>query len=77
MDRLTAAFLSERLSQLEDGGRFGLSPDRFAEIFPPGHQDATAYAEAKRLGAEHRCLTDYWPGTNEVFFTKLPRSPST
>jgi hypothetical protein len=61
------------LGRIEDGERYGLSPDRFAEIFPPGHKDAEAYARAQAFAAEHRCLIDWWPATNEVFFTKLRR----
>jgi hypothetical protein len=71
MDRLTTSFLKDRLNQLEDGSRFALSPDRFAEIFPPGHQDKVAFASARAFAAAHRCTMDYWLATNEVFFTKI------
>jgi hypothetical protein len=75
MHKLTTAFLKEMLNRLEDGSRFGLSPDRFAEIFPPGHQDAATFARAREFAACHRCVMDYWRATNEVFFTKIPRDP--
>jgi len=75
MDRLTVRFLSEMLGRLEDGDRYGLSPDRFAEIFPPGHQDADAFARGRKFATDHRCSMDYWLATNEVFFTKQPRVP--
>ena len=74
MARLTIAFLVQMLQGLEDGSRFGLSPDRFAEIFPPGHQDAAAFAQARDLAAAHRCTMDYWRATNEVFFSKVPKA---
>jgi hypothetical protein len=74
MAKLTIAFLVQMLQGLEDGSRFGLSPDRFAEIFPPGHQDAAAFARARDLAATHRCTLDYWRATNEVFFSKIPRT---
>ncbi len=73
MSRLDQTFLRQMLQALEDGGRFALSPDRFAEIFPPGHHDDSARAQALRFATAHRCMMDYWPQTNEVFFTKLPR----
>ncbi len=73
MTRLDQAFLRQILQALEDDGRFALSPDRFAEIFPPGHQDDGARTQAAQFAAEHRCALDYWPQTNEVFFTKLAR----
>jgi hypothetical protein len=73
MRKLTTAFLKERLRQLEHGGRFGLSPDIFAEIFPPGHHDAAAEADARRFAATYRCTMDYWRATNEVFFSKARR----
>jgi hypothetical protein len=76
MARLDQPFLKDMLQQLEDGGRFGLSPDRFAEIFPPGHHDNGAYAAGKQFAASHRCLMDYWPATNEIFFTKQTRRRS-
>jgi hypothetical protein len=75
MSKLTAAFLTEMLNRLEDGSRFGLSPDRFAEIFPPGHQDEATFARAREFAAGLRCTMDYWRATNEVFFTKIPRAP--
>jgi hypothetical protein len=74
MARLTTAFLVQMLQGLEDGSRFGLSPDRFAEVFPPGHSDPAAFARARELAAEHRCTMDYWRATNEVFFSKVSRS---
>jgi hypothetical protein len=74
MNRLTTSFLTDMLNQLEDGSRFGLSPDRFAEIFPPGHQNETTFARAREFAAAHRCTMDYWLATNEVFFTKIPRN---
>ena len=74
MSKLTIAFLKEMLGRLEDGSRFGLSPDRFAEIFPPGHQDEATFARAREFAAAHRCAIDYWRATNEVFFTKTPRA---
>jgi len=75
MNKLTTTFLKDMLRQLEDGSRFGLSPDRFAEIFPPGHQDEVAFAQARDFAAAHRCAIDYWRATNEVFFTKVPGVP--
>jgi hypothetical protein len=75
VSKLTTAFLKDMLRRLEDGSRFGLSPDRFAEIFPPGHQDEVAFAQARAFAAAHRCAIDYWRATNEVFFTKVPRVP--
>jgi hypothetical protein len=74
MARLTIAFLIQTLQSLEDGGRFGLSPDRFAEIFPPGHSDPAAFARARDFAAAHRCTMDYWRATNEVFFSKVART---
>ena len=74
MNKLTLTFLKDRLRPLEDGSRFGLSPDRFAEIFPPGHQDEATFAFAREFAATHRCTIDYWRATNEVFFTKIPRA---
>ena len=74
MDRLDLDFLKDMLGRLEDGSRFALSPDRFAEIFPPGHQDHAAFASACQFAAAHRCTMDYWLATNEVFFTKIPRN---
>ena len=71
MDKLTLAFLKDMLGRLEAGDRYGLSPDRFAEIFPPGHQDVGAFARALQFAAAQRCQMDYWRATNEVFFTKL------
>ena len=73
MSKLTIIFLKEMLNRLEHGSRFGLSPDRFAEIFPPGHQDEAAFTRAREFAASHRCTMDYWRATNEVFFTKIPR----
>lgn len=73
MSRLDQIFLQQMLQALEDGSRFALSPDRFAEIFPPGYHDDAAHAQAQRFAAAHRCTMDYWPQTNEVFFTKLAR----
>jgi hypothetical protein len=70
MDRLDTQFLKEMLQQIKEGDRFGLSTDLFAHIFPPGHQDEAALAEAARFAAMLRCEMDYWPATNEVFFTK-------
>ena len=77
MNRLTTSFLKDMLNQLEDGSRFGLSPDRFAEIFPPGHQNEATFARAREFAAVHRCTMDYWLATNEVFFTKIPAEPAT
>jgi hypothetical protein len=74
MSKLTTTFLKEMLNRLEDGSRFALSPDRFAEIFPPGHQDETTFARAREFAVSHRCAVDYWKATNEVFFTKIPRA---
>jgi hypothetical protein len=74
MKRLDVEFLKDMLRRLEDGSRFGLSPDRFAEIFPPGHQDGVAFARAREFATDHRCTMDYWRATNEVFFTKIPRT---
>jgi hypothetical protein len=76
MARLDQPFLKDMLRQLEGGDRFALSPDRFAEIFPPGHHDSAAYSDAGRFAAEHRCSLDYWPATNEIFFTKRVRKHS-
>jgi hypothetical protein len=76
MPKLDQPFLKDMLQRLEDGERYALSPDRFAEIFPPGHQDEGAMAIARRFAATHRCILDYWLGTNEVFFTKLARMPA-
>jgi hypothetical protein len=73
MNRLGIGFLKDALNQLEDGGRFALSLDRFSEIFPPGHQDDAAFACARDFAAGQRCTMDYWRATNEVFFTKIPR----
>jgi hypothetical protein len=73
MDRLDTQFLKEALQQIKEGDRFGLSTDLFSQVFPPGHQDETAFAEAARFAAMLRCEMDYWPATNEVFFTKSPR----
>lgn len=74
MPRLDQAFLKDMLQRLPDGERYALSPDRFAEIFPPGHQDEQAMAAARRFGAAHRCTMDYWLATNEIFFTKAMRA---
>lgn len=74
MEKLTISFLGDALNQLEDGSRFALSPDRFGEIFPPGHQNEIAFARAREFAAAHRCMVDYWLATNEVFFTKIPRN---
>jgi hypothetical protein len=76
MSRLGTGFLKEMLNRLEDGGRFALSPDLFAEIFPPGHQDGAAFAHARAFAAAQRCRMDYWRATNEVFFTKIARAGS-
>jgi hypothetical protein len=73
MAKLDQAFLLRMLQVLEDGDRFGLSPDRFAEVFPPGHHDAAAYAAGRCFAAAQRCTMEYWPATNEVFFRKNPR----
>jgi hypothetical protein len=73
MNRLDLAFLQEMLNRLEDGSRYGLSLDRFAEIFPPGHQDERAFARARDFAAAHRCTMDYWRATNEVLFSKTAR----
>jgi hypothetical protein len=72
MGALDQAFLRRMLQRLEDGGRYGLSPDRFAEVFPPGHQDSAAFDAARGFAAAQRCIMEYWPATNEVFFMKLP-----
>ena len=75
MDTLDLAFLKEMLNRLEDGSRYGLSLDRFAEIFPPGHQDEMAFERAGEFAEAHRCTMDYWRATNEVFFfSKTPRT---
>jgi hypothetical protein len=70
MRGLDTDFLREMLGRLEEGDRFGLSPDRYAEIFPPGHHDTTAFAAGRRFAETHHCDMDYWRATNEVFFTK-------
>jgi hypothetical protein len=71
--KLDQAFLLRMLQSLEDGERYGLSPDRFAEIFPPGYLDAAVLERARRFADAHRCVMEYWPATNEVFFMKMPR----
>ena len=70
---LDTRFLTEMLRKIKAGDRYGLSTDLFAEIFPPGHRDDAALAAARAFAAELRCMTDYWPATNEVFFTKARR----
>ncbi|MGZ3409008.1 MAG: hypothetical protein ACXWJW_00165 [Xanthobacteraceae bacterium] len=74
MRKLDQPFLKDMLQRLEDGERYALSPDRFAEIFPPGHQYESAMADARSFAAVNRCIVDYWLATNEVFFTKQRRS---
>lgn len=70
---LDKRFLTEMLRNIKDGERYGLSTDLFAQVFPPGHRDEAALAEARAFAADLRCMTDYWPATNEVFFTKMER----
>lgn len=67
---VTRSFLRARLAELGRGGRYSISPDLFAELFPPDHEDDAAYSAAAGFARKQGCVIDYWQATNEVFFTR-------
>jgi hypothetical protein len=80
---MTLEELALELGGLLPGGRLGLSYGLFAQLFPPGEQDAAAREVCFNFARKHGCRVDWAQGqlwfVREASFWRgffMPRSPS-